>query len=210
MAMQVRAWNNLPIHNVWQSAIRSGSVALHERVWGIGWSVLARAVRVERRWRTMESTVYGHPGQPKPARPARGVGELPAASSASLSPPGASRPRATRATQWEVGSRRSEVGEVGCAFARTSVIHRVRSRLRLRKIRQFALTPAPLPNPKGRGGDSKRERGDSTAGRPRPPRGEDGHAAAARASPMRARRALVADGLAVWRYHEPIEPPAIP
>jgi len=68
MAMQVRAWNNLPILNVWHERYPDQDpVALHERVWGIRLECPGGGQYVwNDEWRTMESTVYGHPGQPKP------------------------------------------------------------------------------------------------------------------------------------------------
>ena len=67
-AMQRLAWSNLPILNEWHRLYPDADpVAVHERVWhtrlvcpGGGKYVWNEA------FRTMESTVYGHPGEPQP------------------------------------------------------------------------------------------------------------------------------------------------
>ena len=71
--MQRLAWSNLPILNEWKRRYTDRDpVALHEQFWQ------ARLVSPgggkyvwNDQWQTMESTVYGHPGQPKtgPALP---------------------------------------------------------------------------------------------------------------------------------------------
>lgn len=71
--MQSRAWGNLPVLNEWRRCYPDQDpLAVHERVWrerlvcpGGGRYVWNDA------WQTMESTVYGHPGEPKagPAMP---------------------------------------------------------------------------------------------------------------------------------------------
>lgn len=66
-AMQRRAWSNLPILNEWKRNFPdSDPLALHRQFWqrelicpGGG------KYRWNEEWQTMESTVYGHPGQPK-------------------------------------------------------------------------------------------------------------------------------------------------
>ena len=66
-AMQARAWSNLPILNQWKHCYpKEDPLAVHERFWqtklvcpGGGEYVWNEA------WQTMESTVYGHPGEPK-------------------------------------------------------------------------------------------------------------------------------------------------
>ncbi len=66
-AMQVLSWNNLHILNEWRRRYpRHDPVALHERLWhrrllcpGGG------EYRWNEQWQTMESTVYGHPGEPR-------------------------------------------------------------------------------------------------------------------------------------------------
>ena len=66
--LQARSWNNLPILNEWKRLFPDRDpVALHEAVWGTtlvdpgGGRYVWNA-----RWDTMESTVFGHPGEPKP------------------------------------------------------------------------------------------------------------------------------------------------
>lgn len=71
--MQSRAWGNLPVLNEWRRCYPDQDpLAVHERVWrerlvcpGGGRYVWNET------WQTMESTVYGHPGEPKagPAMP---------------------------------------------------------------------------------------------------------------------------------------------
>ena len=66
-AMQQLAWGNLPILNEWRRLYPDQDpVALHQRVWhqklicpGGG------EYRWDAKWHTMESTVYGHPTQPR-------------------------------------------------------------------------------------------------------------------------------------------------
>jgi hypothetical protein len=66
--MLARSWSNLAILNEWHRLYpEQDPVGVHERVWherlicpGGGQYVWNDA------WRTMESTVYGHPGEPKP------------------------------------------------------------------------------------------------------------------------------------------------
>ena len=65
--MRRRAWGNLPILNAWRQRFESEDpVALHSKFWqrellcpGGG------EYRWNEEWQTMESTVYGHPGDPK-------------------------------------------------------------------------------------------------------------------------------------------------
>jgi hypothetical protein len=65
--MQRLAWDNLPVLNEWHRRFPDAEpVALHERIWhqqlvcpGGG------TYRWNEAWQTMESTVYGHPGEPK-------------------------------------------------------------------------------------------------------------------------------------------------
>jgi hypothetical protein len=65
--MQMQSWSNLPILNEWHRLYPDEDpLALHERIWhtrlvcpGGGRYVWNEA------WQTMESTVYGHPGDPK-------------------------------------------------------------------------------------------------------------------------------------------------
>ena len=66
-AMQVVAWSNLPILNEWMRRYPDQDpVAVHERVWKIRLLDPAGGSYVwNDTWQTMESTVYGHPGEPK-------------------------------------------------------------------------------------------------------------------------------------------------
>ena len=65
--MQLLAWGNLPVLNEWHRLYREmDPVTLHERFWrrrlvcpGGG------AYRWNETWQTMESTIYGHPGEPQ-------------------------------------------------------------------------------------------------------------------------------------------------
>jgi len=73
-AMQGRSWSNLPILNQWKQRFPNADpVTMHEQLWhqrlvcpGDG------EYRWNDQWQTMESTVYGHPGDPRrgPAVPA--------------------------------------------------------------------------------------------------------------------------------------------
>ncbi|HEV8060693.1 MAG TPA: hypothetical protein VGP68_12500, partial [Gemmataceae bacterium] len=71
--MQVRSWSNLPILNEWKRLFPDQDpVALHDRIWGTKLLCPGGGKYVwNDEWKTMESTVYGHPGQPKvgPATP---------------------------------------------------------------------------------------------------------------------------------------------
>ena len=66
-AMQLLAWGNLPILNEWKRLYPDQDpVAVHERVWKVRLLDPAGGRYVwNDRWQTMESTVYGHPGEPK-------------------------------------------------------------------------------------------------------------------------------------------------
>ncbi len=72
LAMQVRAWGNLPILNQWKRMYPDRDpVELHERVWQIRLICPGGGRYVwNDKWQTMESTVYGHPGEPKSGPPA--------------------------------------------------------------------------------------------------------------------------------------------
>ena len=73
LAMQARAWGNLPILNQWKRMYPDQDpVELHERVWQIRLICPGGGRYVwNEKFQTMESTVYGHPGEPKsgPAAP---------------------------------------------------------------------------------------------------------------------------------------------
>jgi hypothetical protein len=65
--MQFRAWGNLPILTTWKRMYPDQDpVALHERLWHTELVDPAGGKYVwNAKWQTMESTVYGHPGEPK-------------------------------------------------------------------------------------------------------------------------------------------------
>jgi hypothetical protein len=65
--MQRRAWDNLPILNEWKQRYPDQDpVALHERLWHTKLLDMAGGTYVwNLKWHTMESTIYGHPGEPK-------------------------------------------------------------------------------------------------------------------------------------------------
>ena len=71
--MQARAWGNLPILNEWKRLYPDQDpVELHERIWHTRLVCPGRGEYAwNAEWQTMESTVYGHPGEPKrgPAAP---------------------------------------------------------------------------------------------------------------------------------------------
>ena len=65
--MQSSAWSNLPILNEWKRLYPDcDPVELHERVWNIRLICPGGGRYVwNDKYQTMESTVYGHPGEPK-------------------------------------------------------------------------------------------------------------------------------------------------
>jgi hypothetical protein len=65
--MQVQCWNNLPILNEWKRRYPDRDpVAVHGQVWGVTLVCPGGGKYVwNEKYRTMESTVYGHPGEPK-------------------------------------------------------------------------------------------------------------------------------------------------
>ncbi len=67
-AMQLRSWSNLPILNEWKRLFpNEDPVKIHERLWHVTLICPGGGKYVwNDPWHTMESTVYGHPGQPKP------------------------------------------------------------------------------------------------------------------------------------------------
>ena len=70
--MQVQCWNNLPILNEWKRLFPDRDpVAVHSQIWGVTLVCpgVGRYVWNEK-YETIESTVYGHPGQPKEGPPA--------------------------------------------------------------------------------------------------------------------------------------------
>jgi hypothetical protein len=70
--MQELCWNNLPILNEWKRLYPDRDpVAVHRAVWGVELVCPGGGKYVwNEKYRTMESTVYGHPGQPKQGPPA--------------------------------------------------------------------------------------------------------------------------------------------
>jgi hypothetical protein len=67
-AQQRLAWSNLPILNEWKRRYpNQDPVKLHEQFWQTKLVCPGGGRYVwNEEWQTMESTVYGHPGQPKP------------------------------------------------------------------------------------------------------------------------------------------------
>ena len=65
--MQVQCWNNLPILNQWKRLYPDRDpVAVHAQVWGVTLVCPGGGKYVwNEKYQTMESTVYGHPGEPK-------------------------------------------------------------------------------------------------------------------------------------------------
>jgi len=61
------SWSNLPILNVWKRLFpEADPVAVHEKVFGVRLVCPGGGTYVwNAAWRTMESTAYGHPGEPK-------------------------------------------------------------------------------------------------------------------------------------------------
>jgi hypothetical protein len=71
--MQRLSWGNLPILNEWRRMFpQEDPVELHERLWGVRLVCPGGGeYKWNESWQTLESTVYGHPGEPKqgPAAP---------------------------------------------------------------------------------------------------------------------------------------------
>ena len=67
-AQQRLAWSNLPILNEWKRRYPAQDpVKLHEQFWHTTLVCPGGGHYVwNEQWQTMESTVYGHPAQPKP------------------------------------------------------------------------------------------------------------------------------------------------
>jgi hypothetical protein len=65
--MQARAWSNIPILNEWKRLYPDRDpVALQERIWHTSLVSPGGGTYVwNKEFQTMESTVYGEPGQPK-------------------------------------------------------------------------------------------------------------------------------------------------
>ena len=66
-AMQMLSWGNLPILNQWKRLYPDlDPVEVHERIWKIRLVCPGGGKYVwNEKYQTMESTVYGHPGEPK-------------------------------------------------------------------------------------------------------------------------------------------------
>ncbi len=66
-AQQLLAWNNLPILNEWKRLFPSRDpLQVHEQFWQTKLLCPGGGTYVwNAKWQTMESTVYGHPGEPK-------------------------------------------------------------------------------------------------------------------------------------------------
>ena len=67
-AQQVLSWNNIPILNEWKRLYPDHDpLKLHEQFWQTRLICPGGGKYVwNEKWQTMESTVYGHPGEPKP------------------------------------------------------------------------------------------------------------------------------------------------
>jgi hypothetical protein len=67
-AQQRLAWSNLPVLNEWKRRFpKQDPLKLHEQFWQTKLVCPGGGRYVwNEEWQTMESTVYGHPGQPKP------------------------------------------------------------------------------------------------------------------------------------------------
>lgn len=68
--LQRRSWSAIPILNEWQRVFGSGAdfdpVAFHREAWGVELVCPGGGRYVwNDEWRTIESTVYGHPGEPR-------------------------------------------------------------------------------------------------------------------------------------------------
>ncbi len=72
--MQARAWSNLPILGEWKKLYPDrDAVAVHTELWGEELRCPGGGEYIwNEEWHTFESTVYGHPGEPRegPALPA--------------------------------------------------------------------------------------------------------------------------------------------
>lgn len=67
IAQQILSWNNIPILNEWKRLYpEQDPVKLHEQFWQTRLTCPGGGKYVwNAQWQTMESTVYGHPGEPK-------------------------------------------------------------------------------------------------------------------------------------------------
>jgi hypothetical protein len=66
-AMQMHSWENIPILNEWKRLFQNEDpLKVQERLWHTAIVCPGGGEYVwNDEWKTMESTVYGHPGQPK-------------------------------------------------------------------------------------------------------------------------------------------------
>lgn len=67
MRLQLLAWNNLPVLNEWKRLYPDKDpVKLHEALWGTRLLCPGGGTYAwNEKWHTMESTVFGHPGEPR-------------------------------------------------------------------------------------------------------------------------------------------------
>src|SRR5262249_50862670 len=67
VGLQMRSWSNIPILNEWKRLFPDlDPVKVHERLWHTTLVCPGGGQYVwNDQWKTMESTVYGHPGEPK-------------------------------------------------------------------------------------------------------------------------------------------------
>jgi hypothetical protein len=65
--LQLLAWNNLPVLNEWKRLYPDKDpVKLHEALWGTRLFCPGGGTYAwNDKWHTMESTVFGHPGEPR-------------------------------------------------------------------------------------------------------------------------------------------------
>jgi hypothetical protein len=65
--MQRLSWGNLPVLNIWRQMYPDRDpIELHQRLWGVKLTCPGGGKYVWKdAWQTMESTVYGHPAEPK-------------------------------------------------------------------------------------------------------------------------------------------------
>ena len=122
-AMQTAAWGNLPILNEWKRRFPDQDpVDVHRRVWGSTLQCPGGGKYVwNEAFATLESTVYGHPGEPKDGPPAP-----PALSTFrrahfgitfehdGLRPGGARRQRRQTGRQGQIGRQGQEIGGLCC------------------------------------------------------------------------------------------------
>lgn len=71
VTMMLRAWGNIPVLNEWKRRYPDRDpVEVHESLWQTRLICPGGGRYVwNEEWKTMESTVYGHPASPKPGPP---------------------------------------------------------------------------------------------------------------------------------------------